>query len=167
MRHPPISPLEWTCYLNSTLLPLALPYQIRTVLHISLVESIYLMTSHILPISILFNILGSYGESSLPKQKEFFNTQLGSIYTISEHCVGVPKNWFRILKGMSTTIKERNILNPIMVLFDYNIILYNLLFFLKNATSQMRSKLFATLQYLLYFNTFLFHGIQQHLLGLT
>ena len=67
------------------------------------------------------------GQSTLPQEKEFFNTQIGSIRVKLEHCIGVLKNRFPILKCISTTIKGRNSVKRVMDLFECATILHNLL----------------------------------------
>jgi len=73
-------------------------------------------------------LLGDLAYSaSLTREKEFVNTQLGSICVKSEHYIGVLKNRFPILKCISTTIKGRNSVKRIMDLFKCATILHNLL----------------------------------------
>ena len=65
--------------------------------------------------------------ASLTREKEFVNTQLGSICVKSEHYIGVLKNCFPILKCISTTIKGRNSVTRIMDLFKCATIIHSLL----------------------------------------
>ena len=67
------------------------------------------------------------GQCTLPVEKEFFNTQIGKIRVKSEHCIGILKNRFPILKRISTTIKGRNSVKRVMDLFECATILHNLL----------------------------------------
>jgi len=47
------------------------------------------------------------GQSYLPPRKEFFNTKLGSIRVKSEHCIGILKNRFPILKCVSMDVDKK------------------------------------------------------------
>ena len=67
------------------------------------------------------------GSSTLTPEKEFFNTKLGGIRVKSEHCIGILKNRFPVLKRISTTIKGRTSIRRVMDLFACASILHNIL----------------------------------------
>ena len=67
------------------------------------------------------------GADKLDHDEEFFNAKLGLICVKSEHCIGILKNRFPILKRISTTIKGRNSVKRVMDLVECGTILHNLL----------------------------------------
>ena len=68
-----------------------------------------------------------HGSGPLSPEKEFFNTELGRIRVKSEHCIGILKNRFPILKRISTTIKGPRSIKRVLDLFECASILHNIL----------------------------------------
>ena len=67
------------------------------------------------------------GSSSLPPEKEFFNTKLGSLRVKSEHCIGLIKNRFPSMRRLNVRIGKAADVKKAMDLFCCSAILHNIL----------------------------------------
>jgi len=68
------------------------------------------------------------GETSLSKDQSFFNTEIGRIRVVSEHCIGILKNRFPCLKCLNIQIGDgKESMKEAMGLFESLCILHNIL----------------------------------------
>ena len=67
------------------------------------------------------------GISNLCARKEFFNTKLGSLRVKSEHCIGILKNRFPMLRRTNASIKDQADVMKVMETFGSCAVLHNLL----------------------------------------
>ena len=67
-------------------------------------------------------------ESQLPRDKELFNTHVAGIRIKSEHCIGILKGRFQILKGMNVWIRDgKKEVKEVVNIFSACCVLHNLL----------------------------------------
>lgn len=67
------------------------------------------------------------GETSLSKEQSFFNTEIGRIRVVSEHCIGILKNRFPCLKCLNIQIEGKESMKEAMGLFESLCVLHNIL----------------------------------------
>ena len=67
------------------------------------------------------------GQQSLSNEQEFFNSKLPSPRVLSEHCIGILKNRFPVLKTINIRIRGGEQLKEIMDLVEACSVLHNIL----------------------------------------
>ncbi len=67
------------------------------------------------------------GISNLTQEQEFFNTRLGSLRVKSEHCIGILKNRFPMIRRTNARIRDQHDVMEVMDVFGCCAILHNLL----------------------------------------
>ena len=76
-------------------------------------------------------------ESELPRDKEIFNTQIANARIKLEHCIGLLKGRFQILRGMNVWIRDgKKQVKEVVDIFSSCCILHNLLLTYNNTIPQ-------------------------------
>ena len=69
----------------------------------------------------------THGESQLNSEKEFFNRKVATPRIKSEHCIGLLKNRFPVLRGLRNRISGKQSMEQVVNLFSSIAVLHNIL----------------------------------------